>query len=78
VLCLRGEPRLGAVMTDEEISWIQRPAERKVHSDRRSGSPASPGEPGQMPVLTAIMEFLAEPALHEWRPRHAAGAFENH
>jgi len=62
VLCLRGEPRLGAVMTDAEISWIQ----QTCHNVRcvqigGVGHLLHLESQGQIPVLTAIMDFLAEP-----------------
>jgi pimeloyl-ACP methyl ester carboxylesterase len=60
VLFLRGEPRLGAVMTDEEISWIQQtcPHVRSVQIGG-VGHLLHLESQGQMPVLSAIMDFLA-------------------
>lgn len=61
VLCVRGEPRLGAVMTDEEIAWIGRFCRgvRCVHIDG-VGHLLHLESHGQIPVLTAMETFLAE------------------
>jgi pimeloyl-ACP methyl ester carboxylesterase len=62
VLCLRGEPRLGAVMTDEEISWVQGTCQNvRCVQIGAVGHLLHLESQGQMPVLTAIMDFLAEP-----------------
>jgi pimeloyl-ACP methyl ester carboxylesterase len=62
VICLRGEPRLGAVMTDEEISWIQQNCQHvRCVQIGGVGHLLHLESQGQMPVLTAIMDFLAEP-----------------
>jgi len=62
VLCLRGEPGLGAVMTDEEISWVQRTCQNaRCVQIGGVGHLLHLESQGQMPVLTAIMDFLAEP-----------------
>ena len=62
VLCLRGEPRLGAVITDEEISWVQRTCQNvRCVQIGGVGHLLHLESQGQMPVLTAIMDFLAEP-----------------
>jgi pimeloyl-ACP methyl ester carboxylesterase len=59
VLFLRGEPRLGAVMTDDEISWL-----RQNYSNVQCvlidgvGHLLHLQDQGQTPVLTAIMAFL--------------------
>lgn len=61
LLFLRGETNLGAVMTDEEIQWLQKNSSNVkcalidgvghlLHLDAR----------GQTPVLTEILEFLDE------------------
>jgi pimeloyl-ACP methyl ester carboxylesterase len=61
LLFLRGETKLGAVMTDEEIQWLQKNSSNVkcalidgvghlLHLDAR----------GQTPVLTEILEFLDE------------------
>jgi len=43
----RGEPKLGAVMTEGEVSWLQESCHNvKLRSDRRSRPPASSREPG--------------------------------
>jgi pimeloyl-ACP methyl ester carboxylesterase len=62
VLCLRGEPGLGAVMTDQEISWMQKASNnvRYVQIDG-VGHLLHLESQGQAPVLTAMMRFLAEP-----------------
>ncbi len=59
VLCLRGEPKLGAVMTDEEISWLQ-----KICNHVRCVKIGGVGHllhlesQGQTQVLTAMLGFL--------------------
>ena len=61
VLCLRGEPRLGAVMTDEEIAWIARVYSRVRHVHIGGvGHLLHLDSQGQIPVLTAMESFLAE------------------
>jgi pimeloyl-ACP methyl ester carboxylesterase len=61
VLCLRGEPRLGAVMTNEETSWIQQTCQHvRCVQIGGVGHLLHLESQGQMPVLTAIMDFLAE------------------
>lgn len=61
VLCLRGEPRLGAVMTDEEIASLQQtcPNVRCVQIGG-VGHLLHLENQGQRPVLSAIMDFLDE------------------
>ena len=63
VLCLRGEPRLGAVMTDEEIAWVERVCVnvRCVHIPE-VGHLLHLENQGQVPALTAIQAFLGETA----------------
>jgi pimeloyl-ACP methyl ester carboxylesterase len=59
VLFLRGEPKLGAVMTDDEIAWL-----RQNFSNVKCGLIDGVGhllhlqDHGQTPVLTAMMAFL--------------------
>jgi len=62
-LCLRGEPRLGAVMTDEEISWVERACVNvRCVQIPGVGHLLHLENQGQVPALTAIQAFLAEPA----------------
>ena len=61
VLCLRGEPRLGAVMTDEEIAWVERACSNvRCVQIGGVGHLLHLESQGQMPVLTAMQAFLAE------------------
>lgn len=61
VLCLRGEAGLGAVMTDEEISWLQKTFNNvKCDLIGGVGHLLHLESQGQTPVLTAILSFLAE------------------
>jgi pimeloyl-ACP methyl ester carboxylesterase len=59
VLFIRGETRLGAVMTDEEISWLH-----KTFSNVQCALIEGVGHllhlegPGQTPVLAAMVAFL--------------------
>ena len=61
VLCLHGEARLGAVMTQEELSWLQKacPNVKCVGIDG-VGHLLHLESQGQTPVLTAMLDFLAE------------------
>lgn len=60
VLCLRGEPRLGAVLTDEEICRVQRTCQNvRCVQIGGVGHLLHLENQGQVPVLTAIMDFLA-------------------
>ncbi len=61
VLFLRGEPTLGAVMTDEEIAWLEGTC-INVRCVQISGVGhlLHLENQGQMPVLTAMLTFLAE------------------
>jgi len=64
VLCLRGETKLGAVMTDEEISWLQQACHKvKCVQIGGVGHLLHLESQGQTPVLTAILAFLAELAV---------------
>lgn len=59
VLFLRGERRLGAVMTDDEISWLQRNFSNvKCISIAGVGHLLHLEDHGQTPVLTEIVAFL--------------------
>jgi pimeloyl-ACP methyl ester carboxylesterase len=61
VLCLRGEPKLGAVMTDEEISWLQKTCNHvRCVQIGGVGHLLHLESQGQTPVLTAMLGFLAE------------------
>lgn len=59
VLFLRGESKLGAVMTDEEIAWLQRNFSN-VQCTRIDGVDhlLHLQDGGQTPVLTAMRAFL--------------------
>ncbi len=58
-LFLRGEPKLGAVMTDEEISWLQKHCSNaKCALIDGVGHLLHLDPHGQTPVLTEIVEFL--------------------
>jgi pimeloyl-ACP methyl ester carboxylesterase len=59
VLCLRGEPRLGAVMTDEELTWLEQncPNVNCVRIDG-VGHLLHLESHGQAPVSAAMMAFL--------------------
>ena len=59
VMFIRGETKLGAVMTDEEISWLQQNF-NNVSYARISGVGhlLHLQDQGQTPVLTEIMKFL--------------------
>lgn len=63
VLCVRGEPGLGAVMSDEEIAWVERTCgnARCVHIPG-AGHLLHLENQGQAPTLSAIQAFLAETA----------------
>ena len=59
VLFLRGETRLGAVMTEEDISWLQRNCSNvKCTLIEGVGHLLHLEDRGQKPVLTAMMAFL--------------------
>lgn len=61
VLCLRGEPRLGAVMTDAEISSLQQTCQNvRCVQIGGVGHLLHLESQGQMPVLSAIIDFLAD------------------
>jgi len=61
VLCLRGETKLGAVMSDEEISWLQQACRNvKCVQIGGVGHLLHLESQGQTPVLTAILAFLAK------------------
>ena len=60
VLCLRGEPKLGAVMTDEEIAWLERTCVNvKCVQIAGAGHLLHLENQGQMPVLAAMLAFLS-------------------
>jgi pimeloyl-ACP methyl ester carboxylesterase len=62
VLFLRGEPKLGAVMTDEEVAWAERACNNvKCVQIGGVGHLLHLENQGQIPVLAAIQAFLAEP-----------------
>ena len=59
VLFLRGESRLGAVMTDDEFAWLQRHCDNaQCVSINGVGHLLHLEDPGQTPVLTAMLAFL--------------------
>jgi len=59
VLCLRGEAGLGAVITDEEISWLQKTCNNvKCVQISGVGHLLHLESQGQTPVLAAILAFL--------------------
>ncbi len=59
VLFIRGETELGAVMTDEEISWLkQKFSNMNCAQINRVGHLLHLEDQGQTPVLTAMMTFL--------------------
>ena len=59
VLFLRGEPKLGAVMTDDEISWLrQNFGNVKCTLIDGVGHLLHLQDQGQTPVLTAMMTFF--------------------
>ena len=59
VLFLRGETKLGAVMPDEDISWLQKNCNNvKCTLIEGVGHLLHLEERGQKPVLTAMMAFL--------------------
>jgi pimeloyl-ACP methyl ester carboxylesterase len=59
VMFLRGEPRLGAVMTDDELSWLeQKPSNVTYRVIEGVGHLLHLENHGQTPVLTEIMGFL--------------------
>ena len=61
MLFLRGETRLGAVMTDEEISWLQKHCSNvKCALIDGVGHLLHLDAHGQTPVLTEIVKFLDE------------------
>ncbi|MCX6921640.1 MAG: alpha/beta hydrolase [Verrucomicrobia bacterium] len=61
VLCLRGEPRLGAVITDEEVSWLQKTINNlKCIQIGGVGHLLHLETQGQTAVLSAMRTFLAE------------------
>jgi len=60
VLCLRGETKLGAVMTDEEVSWLQQSCPKvQCVQIGRVGHLLHLESQGQMPVLSTMIDFLA-------------------
>lgn len=59
ILFLRGESRLGTVMTDDEIAWLQRHCGNvQCVSINGVGHLLHLEDPGQTPVLTAMLAFL--------------------
>jgi pimeloyl-ACP methyl ester carboxylesterase len=61
VLCLRGEPRLGAVVTDEEIAWLKKACKHvKCVQIGGVGHLLHLESQGETPVLNAMLGFLAE------------------
>jgi pimeloyl-ACP methyl ester carboxylesterase len=59
VLFLRGETKLGAVMTDDEISWLQTNFDNvQCARINRVGHLLHLQDEGQTPVLTAMRAFL--------------------
>ncbi len=59
VLFLRGETKLGAVMTEDDISWLQKNCSNvKCALIEGVGHLLHLEERGQKPVLTAMMAFL--------------------
>lgn len=59
ILFLRGETRRGAVMTDDEIAWLQRHCgNAECVSIAGVGHLLHLEDPGQTPVLTAMLAFL--------------------
>jgi pimeloyl-ACP methyl ester carboxylesterase len=59
VLFLRGETKLGAVMTEEDISWLEKNCSNvKCALIEGVGHLLHLEERGQKPVLTAMMAFL--------------------
>ena len=59
ILFLRGETRRGAVMTDDEIAWLQRHCgNAQCVSINGVGHLLHLEDPGQTPVLTAMLAFL--------------------
>jgi pimeloyl-ACP methyl ester carboxylesterase len=61
VLCLHGESRLGAVMTEGEISWLQKTCRNvKCVQIGGVGHLLHLESQAQKPVLTAMLNFLTE------------------
>jgi pimeloyl-ACP methyl ester carboxylesterase len=59
VLFIRGETELGAVMTDEEISWLKNNFSNVSYSHIRGvGHLLHMQDQGQTPVLTEMLKFL--------------------
>jgi pimeloyl-ACP methyl ester carboxylesterase len=59
ILFLRGESRLGAVMTDNEVAWLQRHCgNAQCVSINGVGHLLHLEDAGQTPVLTAMLAFL--------------------
>ena len=59
ILFLRGESRLGAVMTDEEVAWLEGNCDRaQCVSIKGVGHLLHLEAAGQTPVLTAMLGFL--------------------
>ena len=59
ILFLRGESRLGAVMTDDEVTWLQRHCgNARCVSIEGVGHLLHLQDQGQTPVLTAMLAFL--------------------
>jgi len=59
ILFLRGESRLGAVMTDDEITWLKRHCgNAQCVSIEGVGHLLHLQDQGQTPVLTAMLAFL--------------------
>ena len=59
VLFLRGETKLGAVMTEDDISWLQKNRSNlKCPLIEGVGHLLQLDERGQKPVLTTMMAFL--------------------
>ena len=59
ILFIRGETRLGAVMTDDEISWLKQNCSNVRYAQINSvGHLLHLEDQGQTPVLTEMMTFL--------------------
>ena len=59
ILFLRGESRLGAVMTDDDVAWLQRHCRNaQCVSINGVGHLLHLEDAGQTPVLTAMLAFL--------------------
>jgi len=59
ILFIRGETRLGAVMTDDEISWLKQNCSNVHYAQINSvGHLLHLEDQGQTPVLTEMTTFL--------------------